>query len=225
MADQGQRSEKPTKRKLEKSRREGQFPASRELLAALQFLTFVVLLIIGGGGFFERTRDMVRYLLVAAFRLPMTPRAVQRIYAVLLGHVFTPLLWMGCCLMAVALAAQLGSTRLGLSLHNLAPDPKRLNPLQKLRNVPRQNFAAFLQALLFLPLLAIAVYKIAAANLDVYAGLAREGLQPALRVISDSFRDFLWKAALLFCAIGVMDFVRVYRHHFKSLAHDQAGGP
>ena len=36
MADQGQRTEKPTKRKLEKSRREGQFPASRELLAALR---------------------------------------------------------------------------------------------------------------------------------------------------------------------------------------------
>ena len=44
MADQDQRTEKPTKRKLEKSRREGQFPASRELLAALQFLTFVALL-------------------------------------------------------------------------------------------------------------------------------------------------------------------------------------
>ena len=64
MADQGQRTEKPTKRKIDKSRREGQFPASRELLAALQFLTFVVLLITGGGAFLERARDMVRYFLV-----------------------------------------------------------------------------------------------------------------------------------------------------------------
>jgi flagellar biosynthesis protein FlhB len=38
-----------------------------------------------------------------------------------------------------------------------------------------------------------------------------------LRLISDSFRDFLWKASALFCAIGVLDFVRVYRHHYKSL--------
>jgi len=29
MADLGQRTEKPTKRKLDKARREGQFPASR----------------------------------------------------------------------------------------------------------------------------------------------------------------------------------------------------
>jgi flagellar biosynthesis protein FlhB len=217
MADQGQRTEKPTKRKIEKSRREGQFPASRELLAALQFLTFVALLTAGGGAFFERAREMVRYFLVAAFHLPVTPRAVVRIYRDVLGYVFIPLFWMGSCLTAAALAAQLGSTRLGLSLQNLAPDPKRLNPLEKLRNVPRQNAAAFLQAVLFLPFLALAVYKIAGANLSAYGGLAREGLQPALLLISNSFRDFLWKAAALFCAIGMLDFLRVYRHHYKSL--------
>jgi flagellar biosynthetic protein FlhB len=217
MPDQGQRTEKPTKRKLDKSRREGQFPASRELLAALQFLTFVILLITGGGAFLERIRDMVRYLLAAAFHLSVTPRSVLRIYGELLGQVFTPLLWMGGSLTAVALATQLGSTRLGLSLQNLAPDLNRLNPLEKLRNVARQNAAAFLQAVLFLPLLALAVYKIAGANMAAYAGLAREGLPSALRVIGDSFRDFLWKAAALFCVIGVLDFARVYRHHYQSL--------
>jgi flagellar biosynthetic protein FlhB len=36
-------------------------------------------------------------------------------------------------------------------------------------------------------------------------------------VIGASFRDFLWKAAALFCGIGILDFVRVYRHHYKSL--------
>src|SRR5579862_4078972 len=217
MADQGQRTEKPTKRKIDKSRREGQFPASRELLSALQFLTFVVLLITGGGAFLERTRDMLRYLLAAAFHLAVTPRAVLRIYGELLGRIFTPLLWMGCCLTLVALAAQLGSTRLGLSLQNLVPNPSRNSPLEKLRNVPRQNAAAFLQAVFLLPLLALAVYKIAGANMASYAGLARESLPPALRTIAGTFRDFLWKAAVLFCVIGALDFVRVYRHHYKSL--------
>jgi flagellar biosynthetic protein FlhB len=68
-----------------------------------------------------------------------------------------------------------------------------------------------------LPLLALAVYKIADANLGAYAGLARESLPPALRLVGDSFRDFLWKAAAMFCAVGILDFIRIYRHHFKSL--------
>ena len=32
MADQGQRSEQPTQRRMEKGRREGNFPGSRELI-------------------------------------------------------------------------------------------------------------------------------------------------------------------------------------------------
>jgi flagellar biosynthetic protein FlhB len=165
MADQGQRTEKPTKRKLDKARREGQFPASREFLAALQFLTFVTLVGVGGSGFLERTCEMARYLLAAAFRLQLTPHGVTGIYRSSVGHVFMPLFWMGVCLTSVALAGQLASTRLGLSFQKLAPDPKRLNPLQKIRNLPSQNMASFLQAIIFLPLLAMAVYGVAAANL------------------------------------------------------------
>jgi flagellar biosynthetic protein FlhB len=217
MADQGQRTEKPTKRKLEKSRSEGQFPASRELAAAVQFLTFVILLTAGGGALWDRMRVMMRMLLVAAFRFAVTPRSVLRMYGALLGDVFRPLLWLGTLLMGAALVVQLGSTRLGLAPHNLLPDPNRLNPLEKFRNIPRQNAAMFLQALLFLPLLALAVYKIAGANLSLYAGLARGGLEPGLRAVSGSLRDFLWKAALLFLAIGILDFVRVYRRHYQSL--------
>jgi flagellar biosynthesis protein FlhB len=217
MADRGQRTEKPTKRRIDKSRREGQFPSSREFLAALQFLAFVGLLAAGGEGFIERMRAMFGYLLVAAFHLAVTPREVVRTYGELLGFVFAPMFWMGAFLMAVALAAQLGSTRLGFSLHNLSPDPKRLNPLEKLRNVPRQNAALFLQAALFIPLLALAVWKVAGANLQAYSSLARQSVPGAARMVGLSLRDFLWKAAFLFLAIGVLDFARVYRHHLKSL--------
>ena len=217
MADNGQKTEKPTKRKLDKARREGQFPASRELLAALQFLTFVVLAAAGARGFLERAREVMRYFLAAAFRLQLTPHAVSALYVQSVGHLFRPLVEMGVCLTGIALAAQLGSTRLGVSLKKLAPDPKRLNPLQKIKSVPQQNVSSFLQALLFLPLMALAVYTIARANLMVYAGLARVGVWPALTVISTSLKDLLWKAAFLFLTIGCLDFLRAYRKHNKSL--------
>jgi flagellar biosynthesis protein FlhB len=217
MPDQGQRTEKPTKRKLEKSRREGQFPASRELLAALQFLAFVALLTAGGAGFLQRGRQAMRYFLAAAFRLDVTPRVILLLYHDVLTSIFEPLLWFGGCLAGVSLAAQLASTRLGVSLKTLAPDLKRLNPLQKLQNVPQQNAASFLEAVVFLPLLALAVYKIESGNLAAFADLARENLGPSLDLIGASFRDFLWKAALLFCVVGLLDFVRVYKRHYQSL--------
>jgi len=217
MTDQGQRTEKPTKRRLEKARREGQFPASRELLAALQFLTFVALVTAGASSFVDRAREMARYFLRTAFHIQLTVQGVPRIYRNSVGHIFEPLLWMGACLAGVALAGQLASTRLGFSFQKLAPDPKRLSPLEKIRNLPQQNAASFLQALVFLPLLALAVYKIASENLAAYACLTRESLQPGLRLIAGSYRDFLWKAAGLFLLIGALDFLRVWHRHNRSL--------
>jgi len=217
MPDQGQRTEKPTKRKLDKARREGQFPASREFLASLQFLTFTVLLSVCGMSVLERARGMARYFLAAAFHLELSSHVLPRLYRESVGHVFQPLIWMGLCLAGVALAGQLASTRFGLSPSKLAPDPKRLNLLEKIRNLPSQNFASFLQALLFLPLLIGAVCAVAGQNLLAYAGLSGEAPLPAFQVVVGSLKTFLWKAALLFAVVGGLDFLRVYRRHNKSL--------
>jgi flagellar biosynthetic protein FlhB len=212
-----QRNEKPTKRRLDKARREGQFPSSREFLAGLQFLSFVILAGFGGAHFFERACELERYFLAAAFRVQLTPHEVVSIYRTTLGHVFMPLLWMGVCLSCVSLAGQLGSTRLGLAFEKLAPDLKRLSPLQKIKNLPPQNMASFFQALVFLPLIALAVYTIARDNLLAFAGLSRAGILPALQVMAAAIKALLWKAAILFVAIGCLDFLRVYRRHNKSL--------
>jgi len=217
MSDQGQRTEKPTKRRLDKARKEGQFPASRELLASLQFLAFVALLSTVGAGFLDRTREMTRYFLTSAFHSELTLGSVAGLYGKILERVLRPVLGLGACLTAVVLAAQLGCTRLGVSFEKLAPDPKRLDPLAKFRSVPQQNAAAFLQAMVFLPLLALAVWKIASQNIAAYAGLARQALGPALGIVTGSLKDFLWKAALLFLAIGFLDFVRVQKRLNKSL--------
>jgi len=217
MADSGQRSEKPTKRKLDKARSKGQFPASKELLASLQFFTFVILLAVGWSPFLERMREMARYFLTAAFHIQLTGLSMPVIYRESVGHVFMPLLWLGGCLTTVALAGQLGSTRLGFAFEKLKPDLKRLSPLQKIKSIPSQNFGSFSQALLFLPLLGLAVYTIASKNLPAYASLTREGLLPALGIVAGSLKDLLWKAAYLFLAIGALDYFRAYRRHSKSL--------
>jgi flagellar biosynthetic protein FlhB len=212
-----QRNEKPTKRRLDKARKEGQFPSSREFLAGLQFLSFVILAGFGGAHFFERACELERYFLAAAFRVQLTPHEVVSIYRTTLGHVFMPLLWMGVCLSCVSLAGQLGSTRLGLAFEKLAPDLKRLSPLQKIKNLPPQNMASFFQALVFLPLIALAVYTIARDNLLAFAGLSQVGILPGLQVVAAAIKALLWKAAILFVAIGCLDFLRVYRRHNKSL--------
>src|SRR5215472_14175526 len=63
MADQAQRTEKATPRRLEKARREGRFAVSRELVSAVQFAAFAACLSWGARDWFYAWRRLA----VAAF--------------------------------------------------------------------------------------------------------------------------------------------------------------
>src|SRR5437588_371932 len=114
MQDQGQRSEKPTKRRLDKARTEGRFPVSREF---------------------------------------------------------------------ISMGAQLGTTQLGFAVQKLTPEFGRLNPFQKLRDLPQQGFSALSQALLLIPIFGFAIYRIVSDNLGAFLSLPLLSLEPALNVI------------------------------------------
>src|SRR6476646_5905558 len=43
MSDSGQRTEKPTQRRLDRARKEGNYPASKEFVSAIQFVGVVAL--------------------------------------------------------------------------------------------------------------------------------------------------------------------------------------
>src|SRR5690349_3096192 len=110
MADSSQKTEKPTKRRLEKARREGQFPVSREMVAAVQFLAFVWILFASGQHFVEAVAALVRELFVAAFHLQLDSRTVVRLYYQVLKTALIPPLIFGAVLAGFLLAVQLATT-------------------------------------------------------------------------------------------------------------------
>src|SRR5215468_654482 len=73
MSDSGGKTEKPTQRRLEKSRKEGQFVSAKEFVSALQFLVFLALLGAGGASWFAGFRQTTRALLKLAFQPQLTP--------------------------------------------------------------------------------------------------------------------------------------------------------
>ena len=62
MADKHQKTEKPTPRRLQKAREEGNFPTARLFVSALQFLSFVALLHAWGPGWIESIRKSMAAL-------------------------------------------------------------------------------------------------------------------------------------------------------------------
>ncbi len=217
MSDQGQRTEKPTKRRLDKSRKEGQFPVSREFVSALQFLAFVWLFVTWSGHFVDRSREFTRAVLLQAFHTEVNRWGLVRLYREALFSIFVPLFLAGTCLMAITLAGQMGSTQFGFSAQKLVPQFNRLNPMKKIQELPKQNLASLGQALLLLPIFGYAVYRIAADSLLSYLSLPGLSILPAFQLITESYRTLLWKAAYILCFLGFIDLVRQQKRHAKSL--------
>ena len=215
MADD--RQEKPTKRRQDKARKEGQFPASRELLNALQLLLFVYLLTTFGGSLVERLRRVFRAELAMAFHRTPQVSDVTAIASGMVAFVGIPLLACGSCLMVGVLSVQMAATQFGFAGEKLAPDLSRLNPMQKLKSMLGQNMAAFFQAVFLIVLFSSVVIGLAKANEEVFARLPLMGIESSWAMVRGALGSLLWKCASIAGVIGLLQFVREKRRHMKGL--------
>ena len=171
MADNGQKTEQPTQRRLKKAREEGQFPTARVFVSAMQFLAFVSLIHFWGASWILDIRGAMARLFEHALSPRLGASEVITLALDLLKHTLIPLAVLGGTLVGITIAMQFVVTRMGVSLKKLTPDISRLSPLQKLRQLPKQNLPSLLQALVMLPVFGLAVYYVVADNLQNYLTL------------------------------------------------------
>ncbi|MEQ1945895.1 MAG: EscU/YscU/HrcU family type III secretion system export apparatus switch protein [Bryobacteraceae bacterium] len=235
MADQGQRTEQPTQRRLEKARREGNFPASREFVSSLQFLVFVALLATFAGAWFLRIRALTSRLLRAAFSLAISPEMLVSLIRDAILPQIMPLAAGGAVLVAVTVFAQLGMSRFGFATAKLAPDFNRLNPLSRMQSLPGQTIPMFLQAVALLPLVAFIVYYEVRENVDSILALPWVSVPAGVVTTASILRALMWRAAILFVLVGVIDLfwqrrrynnqLRMTKHEVREEAKEQQGNP
>lgn len=230
-----QRTEQPTPRRLERARREGQFPQSKEFIAAIQFVGFLALLFLFTGGWFFDLIKLARITLVRAFTLELTPTNFVLLVRDQVWKVFAPLVLGGAALMAVVLLAQMVVTRFGLAGSKLAPELKRLDFLSRLKGLPSQNLPILFQAMILLPAVAWAVYFEAGENFGDFITLPWLNPQAGLLRVVASFKTLLWRVAALFVVIGLLDLwrqkrrftnqLKMTKHEVRQESREQQGNP
>jgi flagellar biosynthetic protein FlhB len=216
MADQ-QKTEQPTKKRQDKAREEGQFPSAKQFVGGVQFCAFVFMLQNYGWDWVDGTLQCTRSLLKYAFNRDVDSAGLFQISVDLGYRCVRPLLTGGLVLVLLTLALQLGITKLGLSVKKLLPDAKRMNPLSKLRQLPRQNLPAMIQALILLPLFGSAIYAVASEQIDTFMLLPRISVAAGMRVVTGTLQSLMWKAAALFFVFGCVELLRETRKHSSEL--------
>ncbi len=189
MADRSGQTEEPTQRRMQKAREEGQFPAAREFVSALQFMVFLALLGAGAAGWFGQLRVVTAWLFSLAFARELGPEDLTQVAWRVVQQLILPLMIAGLGVAVAALAFRLVTTRFGFSLKKLAPDLGRLNPAAKLRELPRQNLPALVQALVLLPVFLWAVYVVARDHLDAFLALPMGSVEGGVALLCHSLMD------------------------------------
>lgn len=216
MADQS-KTEQPTQRRLLKAREEGQFPSARDFVGALQFMVFLGLLGAWGAAWFAAYRQTARSLFLLAFTPELRPEdLVTLAWKLAWKHCF-PLALGGLAVAVSTLAFRLITTRFGFSLSKLAPDLARLSPLNKLKELPRQNLPNLMQAAVMLPVFLWAVYVIARDKLDAFLALPMESVTVGWNFLGGSLMELFWKASGVFLLFGCVDLVRQMRRYKQDL--------
>jgi flagellar biosynthetic protein FlhB len=217
MSDKDQRTEQPSQQKLKKAREEGRFPVSKELVAGVQFAVFTGLATGMVATWWPALRRTTRELLVLPFRMEVNAVTVQ---STMLQYVLP--LGIGVCvaglvMMGASLLTQLGVTGFGLAGTRLTPDLTRLNPLNNLREMPRRNKTAFMEALMMLPVMMVISWMVVAERLNEFLRLPLMGLDAGVRVIGGALSGLLWKAVGIFLLWGAIDLFRQKKRYTDDL--------
>lgn len=217
MSDRAQRTEKPTQRRIQKAREEGQFPVSREFLGSLQFVAFLALILTQAPAAVRALAELLRYFVREAFRDRLSVQQLHRLALDLGLHYGAALAGAALGIVMLTLLVQLIQTRFGLSAKRLHLDPTKLDPWKKARQTLSQNGPEFVKAAVLLPLFCWVVYRIARDQIDIYLMLPLASLRHGLAIAGHSLENLLWRAAGLFLVLGLIDFARTQFKYRRDL--------
>ena len=152
MADKSGKTEQPTQRRLEKARTEGQFPAAKEFVSALQFMVFLALLGAGGAHWFEQFRQTTRSLLRLAFAPELHPEDLIHVMWQIFRQQILPLVMAGAGGGGGDGSFPPGDHAIRDQLQETHARFGALQPASRLKELPKQNLPALVQAYSCCPL-------------------------------------------------------------------------
>jgi flagellar biosynthetic protein FlhB len=211
------KTEQPTKKRLDKARKEGNFLSARELVGALQFIAAIMILGNWLPRWWSQMRSTTLMLFARAFRSDIGAGEWPVLLRTLFNSTLTPLLFAGLALALVTIGVQFGLTRMGFSFQRMVPKFDRFNPAKRLSQLPEQNIPALIESVLLLLIVGMSVKSFARDNISDLIRLPLANVNTAVGQIGEHVSNLLWKAGGLFLLFGAVDLFRQQKRLNTSL--------
>lgn len=212
------RTEKPTTRRLQKSREQGQVPRSQELPPALVLAGVLIFLRTFGGSFLGSMEDFLVRSLGSACSMGLEPSGmIGALRASLVSGLGLGLPLLGC----VALGSAVGQFAQGgfvLSADGLKPNAGRLNPVANLKSlVSLKRIVLTLRTVLKLTLVTWVVYATVAPEMPAVLAQAGRGPREIFVFTCLLVGRILFKFLLLALLIALADYLYQKYEHVRGL--------
>jgi flagellar biosynthetic protein FlhB len=217
----GEKTEKPSPRRLQKAREQGRFLTSRELVAAVQFAAAAYLLTRRSPEWFFSFRQSWARRAEGAFGWAGRDFSLNEAGLLWRDILWTDLapIWAASLLLVfVALAAQTLVAGFGFATANLAPNFARLNPAGRLKELPAQGLRQAALSVLLLVLFLWMGGAMFGDDAQKFLALGRASLAPGFAFVTASLGGLLEKAAWIFLLLGALDYLRQRQRYRKDLS-------
>lgn len=202
------KTEKPTPKKRKDAREKGQIARSKDLTAALVFLTATTALGYTAVFFFSQLQGVILSFWKESLTVEMTPQVVQRLIT---SGVFT-VMKLAAPLVLLTLAIGFGSSfvqgGLLISAEHLKPKMTGLNPKSNLGRVfSKQGLAQLVKSAVMIAVIAWLGYGAVSGFLKKFGAMSLMDPRASMALFGGFLFPLLIKVALFLMVLGIADYV------------------
>lgn len=212
-----EKNEKPTARRLDKARKQGQFPVSRDLLAGSHFMAALVVFDWTARTWLTNTSIRFETILGEAFAGDLTPARFNNLWMHQVVPGLVPLGGVALGLFFAMMALQLGFTQFVIGTGRLKPAWSRLNPATKLKEIASNGPMSALKAIALVIFGVSVVFWLVREHFFEALALLRMTPAAAFETGVTLIRTFAGKAAGFLLVIGAIDWIWQKQKFNKSM--------
>ena len=217
VSERSQKTEKATPQRLKKAREEGRYPVSKEFVSSVGFSVLIAILV-GTEGYWSRALLVrLRLLLRSAFSADVTAASVRLGALEIFATWLLPVVIAGLAILTTSVAAQLVVTGFGFASARLAPDFSRLDPIPRLKDLPKHNLSSAGEAIIFLSLLCYVGWRAFECYSPDFLTLPYRSLNQSFLYLNAVFKGFLLIATAVIFVWGTIDLFRQRQRYLGQL--------
>lgn len=217
-SDKDQKTEDPTDKRLSDARSKGQVPTSREVSTALLFLAAVGLFFFQGAALWNSLLGQMRFFISGAIHADFTQPGVVFLVQEVLKGIMVDLAPFFLVFLIIAVAGSLLQHGWLLTFDPIIPRFSKLNPWEGIKRLfSTRSLVELGKSLLKMALISWVVYTSMVDSTMQVLGLAATTIQEVLDLLSRETLGVLWRVALTFVVLGVLDFAYQKFEYIKNL--------